>query len=94
MIYQSKSFRESDTAHSTVSIWHIQGRKLIRGEKGDKDANPAVCTHVHCTNNNKDTQLSVAEQQCFLSVACYLCNKHLHMKNNLQSVFILRTVSC
>ncbi len=30
-----------------------------------------------------------AEQQCFLSAACYLFNKHLHMKNNLQSVFIL-----
>ncbi len=50
-----------------------------------------VCTR---TNTNKGTQLLVAELQCFLSIGCYLFNKHLHMKNNLHSVFILCTVSC
>ena len=41
------------------------------------------------------TQFSLAEQQCFLSVACYLFNKHLHMNNSCrQSVFILWTESC
>ncbi len=53
-----------------------------------------VSAHVHCTNTNKGTQLSVGEQQCFLSVACFLFNKHLNIKKSLHSIFILCTVSC
>ncbi len=53
------------------------------------EGHPRHLTHVHYTYTNNGTQLSASEQQCFLSVACHLFNKHLHMNNSLHSVFIL-----
>ena len=37
---------------------------------------------------------SVVEQQCFLSVVCYLFNQHLHMNNSCSLYFYCGLKSC
>ena len=54
-----------------------------------------VCTHAGYTVLILiKTQLSLPEQQCFLSAACYLFNKHLHKMNEIKPAFSIYTVYC
>ncbi len=46
---------------------------------------------MHYTNTNKGTQLSVAELQYFLSVACYLLQTPAHEE---QPAFYIDTLYC
>ena len=80
-VVSSEASREATSVSDDSSSWS-QLDQLSAGINS--------CLYLNWSNNtNKDTQLSsVAEQQCFLSVVCYLFNIHL------QSVFILWTESC